>query len=355
MMIFKSAIHGAPNKSEQGFVLPYVLVIIAILAIIGTIAAERLQRSSNMVSRIQEQSDVNLAFMNAESEAVFTLMSAITIEGGFNLDQNALIKTDFGFVNSEGIPIAIDENEIPEPDFWSIRGGERRANAGNLPVRVEIWDTTGFISLNTAPLEIIAAVFKALGLTTQNAQTLSARLLDFRDSDTIRQFRGAERADYRLRQKSIPSNAPFRTYKELQAILGWSELSQGLDMIEFMNMTTLDQKTSLVRQAIAPSLVLNALGIDLETARNARQTSLDDIGSVGDIPTDGVRLKLQILRPSGGIEVRAIDITRQTGHLNKPFSRLWVYETTVLGDNKMGAKVPLDELKDVIKTPPIRP
>jgi len=349
MMTYKS------NISERGFVLPYVLVVIAILAIIGTIAAERLQRSSDVIAQIQEQADINLAFMNAESEAIFTLLSAINVKGGFNLDQNAIIETDFGFINAQGNLIQAQQDNIPAPDLWSVKGGQRRANTTTRPIRLEVWDTASLVSLNTAPQEVIEKILIASGASTTQARTLSARLIDYRDSDASRQFRGAERADYRLRKKPIPSNAPFRSFRELTAILGWSHLAQNIDMIDLMNMTTLDQRTSLVRHSLASPRVLNALDIDIETIQTPQRVSLDDIGAGGTTPTNSARLILSAPRPSGGTEVRVIELIRQTGHLNKPFRRLWVYETTVLEERADGLTPALNELKHVIKTPSVLP
>ena len=70
------------QKNEAGFVLPYVLVVIAILAIAGTIAAQRLQKASAVVGDMQERLRAEQVLQSAEVAATYSILTGNPVTGG---------------------------------------------------------------------------------------------------------------------------------------------------------------------------------------------------------------------------------------------------------------------------------
>lgn len=89
---------------------------------------------------------------------------------------------------------------------------------------VAIQDLNGLIDLNYAPEELIQAVLSGLGWNTLKAQTLSHRIIDWRDKDHDKHSSGAEDMDYHA--NGIAGGAkdgPFNSVEELRMLLGMSE------------------------------------------------------------------------------------------------------------------------------------
>ena len=76
------------SSNDQGFVLPYVLVVIAILAIATTIAADRLQKSTSILLKIKDQKRIERQLYTAEAEAIYGWLTGISVEGGIDLNSN---------------------------------------------------------------------------------------------------------------------------------------------------------------------------------------------------------------------------------------------------------------------------
>ncbi|MBL4596602.1 MAG: general secretion pathway protein GspK [Robiginitomaculum sp.] len=326
------------TNSSNGFVLPYVLVVIAILAITTSLAAGRLQRISTTLIDIEQRSKVELAFANAEAEAVFSLLTAIDVDGGVDLNPDSLVQTEFGIVLPSGIGgialTAQDAEQIP-PDFWSATGGQRLSTTPYGNVLIGLHDTSGLVSLNTSGPENIKKTLAAIGLSSTTASQLTARLADFRDSDNARQFQGAERADYRLRNLQPPTNSALRSYEELSHVLGWEQAISSENLYRLMDMTTLQLGISLkpifVTPALSKILELNAPEIGPTSASfDFSGFDFDSIDAQNPLPSGSFRLCLTMTHGDGEQDVRCIEIVREANHVDKPFRRFWVYQRRVV-------------------------
>jgi general secretion pathway protein K len=87
--------------------------------------------------------------------------------------------------------------------------------------RIAIEDEEAKIDLNTAPLELVAGLFRAIGLDEEQAATLADRLGDFRDPDDEPLPLGAEDAEYAgAGLAGGPKDAPLIAKSELLQVLG---------------------------------------------------------------------------------------------------------------------------------------
>jgi general secretion pathway protein K len=92
---------------------------------------------------------------------------------------------------------------------------------GEGEVQIAIEDEDGKIDLNAAPLELLAGLFRALGLEQEAAQTMADRIGDFRDADSEPEPLGAEdQAYFDAGLPEGPADRPFATESELLRVLG---------------------------------------------------------------------------------------------------------------------------------------
>ena len=137
------------SSNDQGFVLPYVLVVIAILAIATTIAADRLQKSTNILLKVKDQKRIERQLYTAEAEAVYGWLAGLSVEGGIDLNSNNPVISDLGFTIAEG-GITQTERDLSdlERDLWDGDGGKRVSMQKEGDVIIALRDVAGLVSLS---------------------------------------------------------------------------------------------------------------------------------------------------------------------------------------------------------------
>jgi general secretion pathway protein K len=113
----------------------------------------------------------------------------------------------------------------PEPErAWRTDGRVYRLDYGDGAVVVRIFDEDGKVDLNAAPPELLAGLFRLLGLEEEQAQTLAERIVDFRDEDDEAEANGAEDPDYESAGRADGAiDRPLVSEIELLGVLGMSE------------------------------------------------------------------------------------------------------------------------------------
>lgn len=88
-------------------------------------------------------------------------------------------------------------------------------------VEIRVVGENGLIDINYANRDLLALIFKQLGLADEAAAAMLDVLEDFRDVDDLKRLNGAEDGDYQ--QAGLPygaKDAPFERIEELQQVLG---------------------------------------------------------------------------------------------------------------------------------------
>jgi general secretion pathway protein K len=99
--------------------------------------------------------------------------------------------------------------------------GSSVAIFGPTQVFVTARDEAARIDLNRAPAELLAGLFRQVGIPADQADVYAARIVDWRDEDDKVEKGGAERAAYRaLGRVDGPRNGPFVHVAELALVLG---------------------------------------------------------------------------------------------------------------------------------------
>ena len=113
----------------------------------------------------------------------------------------------------------------PEPErAWRTDGRAYRLDYGDGAVVVRIFDEDAKVDLNAAPPELLAGLFRLLGLEDEQAETLAERIVDFRDEDDEAEPSGAEDPDYEAAGRADGAiDRPLVSEVELLGVLGMSE------------------------------------------------------------------------------------------------------------------------------------
>ena len=172
--------------------------------------------------------------MSARGLALVTVLWVLTllalIAASFSNSSRTEIKLAFNQLEGAraeamadaGVHAAILGLLTNDPDRqWRVDGTVYGWEFDEGEIRVNVWDEGGKIDLNAAPDELIKALFEVLGLDSGDAAELVDKIVDFRDSNDLRQLNGAEDRDYD--QAGLPygaKDAPFETIEELRQVLG---------------------------------------------------------------------------------------------------------------------------------------
>lgn len=163
---------------EAGFVFPYVLGFIAILAMLSSIFLFAVQSLAARQALVGDQLSFSLAARSRTAEVAFARLTGL----------------DVSHASLEGC-LEREEQSFIVPGTLSRDGASRLFGGGDNEV---------------------------------SPGALSAALLDYVDEDVEQRFLGAERAAYREQGVLGPANAPLRSLTELEAVLGWRDALEGL-------------------------------------------------------------------------------------------------------------------------------
>lgn len=150
---------------------------------------------------------------------------AFSMRGEAQIARNLLINAQAKSRADAGAQLAWFELMKPsaDPQRWQANGVAHELMMDGTLVRISILDESGKIDLNTAPDELLKALFRSAGLSEEASSTLLNAVLDWRSPGNLRRLNGAKEEQYRAAGKNYgPANAPFETVDELQRVLGMS-------------------------------------------------------------------------------------------------------------------------------------
>ncbi len=306
--------------SERGFVLPYVLAVLAILSLISVLGANILRTNSNSVFAMTNTAQLSSALDDAEQMTIFMFATRPMVSGGMDLSYRPVDQTAIVFGD---LP---DESELAPGSVWHANRESRTVQVDGLRVDIEYQDVAGLVSLNTGEQDIIELLLKALLSEPSTAGSLTAKLVDYRDSDTRRSFMGGERADYRMKGLRLPTNSSIRTLQELNLVLDWQLTDSELATL-MLNSTVAPtagfpaprRMSEELRDSLAAGKTTSIFGPLLDLTENEIVTSR--------YPSETGRFTLTAYGRQSGLALRRIiEIERTAGSPNLPFQRRLVAE-----------------------------
>jgi len=126
------------------------------------------------------------------------------------------------YLAEAGLHRAVYELRNPDPESrWIADGRSYKMEFAGAEIEIGIVDETGKIDINLASDELLVGLFASLGMSDDEAMTLTERVIDWRDNDNIKGMNGAEDDDYESEgYKYGAKDAMFDTVPEIQQVMG---------------------------------------------------------------------------------------------------------------------------------------
>ncbi len=304
-----------PSSAQSGFVLPYVLAVIAILSLISILGAKSLRSNSETIFSFRTSAELTSALNEAEEVVTFLFLTRPMVSSGLDLSDRSIETSEIAFGDTP------DESELEEASIWQANGTARVLTSKGLKVVAEYQDVTGLVSLNTGTQDIIELALEHHLRRSSTATSLAAKLIDYRDMDSRRSFLGGERADYRLKGLREPTNSAIRRLEELEMILDWQLSIEELEALTsfFTAAPTAGfpseiRMKKVLQQVLAPAKTTSIFGPILGLSENEIVTAR--------FPSETGRFTLTVVGQGDVIARRRIvEIERTAGAPNQAFQR----------------------------------
>ena len=110
----------------------------------------------------------------------------------------------------------------PRPEMqWRSDGVPRDFDFAGTRMRIWVQDELGRIDLNNADGSLLIGLFQSVGLDALAAGALVDKILDWRDSSSLKRLNGAKDPEYRAAGFPYrPRNGPFQHVDELLLVMG---------------------------------------------------------------------------------------------------------------------------------------
>ncbi len=314
------------SDARDGFVLPYVLVVVFVLALASTIAVRSINAAGQVVSELSADLHAEQRLTSAEADTLYTYMTSAGVRGG--------IDTSYTSWTSEEVVDGFDISRLSPNALWSASGGQRLARFANGEVRITYRDASGLIPINRNDPGPLQTWLQSMGVRSEEAKTMAAKLGDYIDADTRRRFRGGERSEYRLKRREPPTNFPLRVHEEMYHILEWDKvitpsLYASLRADTTLTTTTSYYRTKFLSPALADRLDLDGAKAAIGEVGSREIDFLDAATATVETPTRLGRFLLSTPRGTGQTIIRAVELERSPGAPDQPFRRRVVFEEIV--------------------------
>lgn len=145
-----------------------------------------------------------------------------TARTGLRLSRNLMDSARAEALADGGVYLAVAYLAARDPAIrWAADGAPHVVELNSSHLEITVQDAAGRIDLNAAPPALLAGLFRAAGVEPPQAETLAARIADWRDRDEDAQPNGAEQKDYDAAGIAVRvGNAPFLTPGEILRIPG---------------------------------------------------------------------------------------------------------------------------------------
>ncbi len=184
------------GAGQQGYVLLFVTVSLAVIALVAARFSLRIDALREQVGGLQGYAEGKTAAVSARSTALYWLSTR-----PFGL-------ASVGFVDEE--PLALDDRP------YLLPGG----------VQLQLQDARGLLSMNVPDRTAWTTALRSAGASLDDASAMIDVLEDYADSDNLRRINGAEAADYAALGLQPPRNDWVLSVDEVDRMPVWVRLTE---------------------------------------------------------------------------------------------------------------------------------
>lgn len=310
---------------EGGFILPLVLVLVAVIALSLVSALGALGSVQSDLRRLRDGLELERVGLIAEARVTYLLttepLGALGVRvGGRRISR----EEEFGVIRSEAAEAALGNG--PER-LVRLDGRHYRftpAQTDGPVYLLALQDGAGLFNWNLIDEARTSRFLQAQGVEEPAARALAGAAADFVDPDDLRRLNGAERSEYDRAGLAGPANQAFFSVKQIVALLGWGALAPE-QQARILDESIVTDGSGPFNVHTAGSAALRAwFNLDERGAglvRTTRETSLlrgpEDVAALTGVPSDidelriftfpAPRMRLRLLR-AGPAGVRPVDI-----------------------------------------------
>jgi len=197
-----------------------------------------------------------------------------------------------------------------------------------IPIKVSVQDEYGRIDLNTADGATLIKLFTSVGLTPEEATSISDKIEDWRESGAGKRLNGATAADYQAAGYQYgPRRNPFQRVDELKLVMGVTAdlfLKVAPALTVYSHQPTIELMTAPREVLLAVSLP-NGESVDQFIAKRAGTESAASSGTPNANPAAAIDLtdrpcsiRVEVPLTTGGVYRREA-VIRFTDDPQQPF------------------------------------
>lgn len=201
----------------------------------------------------------------------------------------------------------------PEGRKWVRDGSARELRLGRHRLRISVLNASGLVDLNQSDEALLRGFLEQVVGDRSDAAMLSDRILDWRDQDNERRFRGAEDFNYeRAGQTHGAGDGDFVHVSQLHDVLG-------IDAATYKRLepyVTIFNPDGRINPRVASELVLAAVpGVSRQDA-NRLKSRLEDISTGDDQRRTGRNVEQTSRQRSTGLTRGEQNLTRDLAPAN---------------------------------------
>ena len=205
----------------------------------------------------------------------------------------------------------------PNPQTrWRTDGVPRIIDFEGTHMRVQVQDELGRIDLNNADGTLLIALLQSVGLAPDAASALVDKILDWRDTGTLKRLNGAKDPEYRAAGLPYrPRNGPFQSVDELKLVMGMTpELFRRVEpaLTVYSGRPSIDPRVA-TPEALRALPTMDAQKVAALIAARAAQPAVAALSPIGR--AFGIRIEVE--RPAGVQHREAV--VRLTDHPQQIF------------------------------------
>lgn len=221
-----------------------------------------------------------------------------------------------------------------QPRTWTFAGSE---------LSLSVFNESSRYDLNQLQPETLRTLLEVLGLTSEDADTLAAAIVDWRDEDDLVLLNGAEDSDYEQAGRALGAkDAPYEAVEELRQVLGMTpEIYRRLAP----EVSVEGGSAQPVERFASPAVLATLKGVTLDEAREEiaerNQAEVPGATTTTLIDRGGPVYRLQISEPrSSGAGQRMEALFQLAPGQQPPYQVLWRRQGRVAehpSDNESGS------------------
>lgn len=221
------------RRTRRGFLLPIVLLIIAILAVLAATFGFHTRAELSAMSAVAEQYQARLVAEAGLQRVMLMLRTERDNTSVWHDNEEELQRVVVWIPDADPAEFG-PATEVEEGDpawYYSIVADDALDDEPD-SVRYGITDEASKLNVNTATREQLTALFTQLVPTDVDVEELVESLIDWRDPDNESLPKGAESDYYSIQEPATKAkNAPLESVEELLLIRGFTpDVVYGEDM-----------------------------------------------------------------------------------------------------------------------------